>query len=319
MSNFVISLDFELFWGVAESRTINSYRHNIEGVWEAIPKILELFKRYEVSATWATVGMLMCRDYSQWREVRPDVLPSYARPQCSTYSLDSFVRENPGLFFGHPLVEQILAAKGQELASHTYSHFFCAEPGASVEQFVADCSCQKYIFAEYGMAPTSLVFPRNQLIDQFILAAAKEGITAYRGNPNHWFYRDGHFMPYSIGGRIFRKADGYITLSGNHISNLEQHKTDNEPRNIPASMFLRPSINFPLLDALHLSRVKGGMEEAAKTGGVFHLWWHPHNFGTNIQRNINNLESLLQFYAVLAEKYGMRSVQMRDLSCEVQS
>ncbi len=46
MAIFVISLDFDLFWGVAESRTIGSYRRNIEGVWEVALKLLALFDRY---------------------------------------------------------------------------------------------------------------------------------------------------------------------------------------------------------------------------------------------------------------------------------
>lgn len=107
MPNLVISLDFELFWGVADSRTIEGYRRNIEGVREAIPKILALFQRYGIHATWATVGMLMCRNHAQWREIRPSILPGYERQQCSTYALDLVARKHPNLFFARPLVEQI--------------------------------------------------------------------------------------------------------------------------------------------------------------------------------------------------------------------
>ena len=131
MPALVISLDFELFWGVADSRSIAGYRNNIEGEWEAIPKMLDLFRQYEIRATWATVGMLMCSDYSQWREIRPSVLPGYERTQCSTYLLGSAVQENPKLFFARPLVEQILETPGQEIASHSYSHFFCGEAGGN--------------------------------------------------------------------------------------------------------------------------------------------------------------------------------------------
>ena len=122
MSSFVISLDFELFWGVAASRSIAGYRHNIEGEWEAIPKMLELFQRYRIKATWATVGMLMCRDYSQWREIRPSVLPSYTRTQCSTYLLNSVVRENPNLFFSQTLLEPIMETPRQEHENPSYHH-----------------------------------------------------------------------------------------------------------------------------------------------------------------------------------------------------
>lgn len=60
MSSLVMSLDFELFWGVSDSRRINDYRQNVEGVWIAIPKMLALFRQYDIHATWAAVGMLMC-------------------------------------------------------------------------------------------------------------------------------------------------------------------------------------------------------------------------------------------------------------------
>jgi hypothetical protein len=309
---FVISLDFELFWGVAESRTIKNYGRNIEGEWQAVPKILALFDRYGISATWATVGMLMCRDYSQWCEIRPKVLPGYVRSQSSTYRLAPIVRRNPRLFFARPLVEKILETKGQEIGSHTYSHFYCAEPGVEVEQFFADCICQNYIFSEFGLTPRTLVLPRNQVIRDFILAAESSGVIGYRGNPSHWFYRDGHFMPFGSFGRILRKVDGYVPLSSNHIANAGQDDMVNGPRNIPASMFLRPTTNLPFLDTLHLSRIKAGMGEAAKTGGAFHLWWHPHNFGVNTDRNLALLESLLQYYSVLRDQYGMQSVSMGD-------
>ena len=75
MSSLVISLDFELFWGVADSRTVAGYRNNVEGEWNAIPRMLALFRQYGVRATWAAVGMLMCRNHAQWRENPPSLFP----------------------------------------------------------------------------------------------------------------------------------------------------------------------------------------------------------------------------------------------------
>ena len=77
MSALVISLDFELFWGVTDSKTIENYGANVEGVWQSVPGILKLFKEYGIHATWATVGMLMCKDYKQWCDLRPSVMPTY--------------------------------------------------------------------------------------------------------------------------------------------------------------------------------------------------------------------------------------------------
>ena len=60
--NFIISLDFELFWGVSDSKTINNYGNNIYNTHEIVIEMLKLFKKYSIEATWATVGFLFFND-----------------------------------------------------------------------------------------------------------------------------------------------------------------------------------------------------------------------------------------------------------------
>jgi hypothetical protein len=55
------------------------------------------------------------------------------------------------------------------------------------------------------------------------------------------------------------------------------------------------------------------MREAAENGEKFHLWWHPHNFGKDREKNLENLEKILQFYKILERKYGTLSLNMREL------
>ena len=55
---FIISLDFELNWGVHDVFPLERYGENLLGAREAIPRMLELFQRFDIHATWATVGML---------------------------------------------------------------------------------------------------------------------------------------------------------------------------------------------------------------------------------------------------------------------
>ncbi|MBK8241811.1 MAG: hypothetical protein IPK88_00135 [Saprospiraceae bacterium] len=54
----VISLDFELYWGVTDSKSIDAYQSNILGVQSVIPKLLYLFDQYQIKATFAIVGFL---------------------------------------------------------------------------------------------------------------------------------------------------------------------------------------------------------------------------------------------------------------------
>lgn len=311
-ASLVISLDFEMFWGVADSRTLAGYRRNIEGEWEAVPRMLALFRRYGIRATWASVGMLMCRDYVQWRAIRPAFLPGYRRQQCSTYTLDQQVRDYPRLFFARPLVEQILSMPGQELATHTYSHFYCAEQGATPEQFAADLACAQSIAAELGLQCRSLVFPRNQVRDAFVSTLAGAGIRAYRGNPDHWLYRDGHITPAGAMGRAIRLADAWAPLTDARTATAT---ATGGVVNVPASLFLRPwSRRLHRLEALRMKRMKDAMTAAARAGQIFHIWWHPHNFGVDVDQNLTVLERLLKHYLFLNDRHGMLSRSMADVA-----
>jgi hypothetical protein len=90
------------------------------------------------------------------------------------------------------------------------------------------------------------------------------------------------------------------------------------PFNIPSSRFLRPaSKKFNGLENLRLRRIKESMSFAAKKGMVYHLWWHPHNFGANISANVSFLEKILVHYKKLNDEWNFESVSMRQLSKEL--
>jgi hypothetical protein len=59
------------------------------------------------------------------------------------------------------------------------------------------------------------------------------------------------------------------------------------------------------------------MKHAAKNGEIFHLWWHPHNIGINTEKNLNNIEEILNYYDFLKSKYGMESKNMCELAKEI--
>jgi hypothetical protein len=41
---FTISIDFELYWGVRDTRSLDAYREHLDGVRQAIPRMLGLFE-----------------------------------------------------------------------------------------------------------------------------------------------------------------------------------------------------------------------------------------------------------------------------------
>src|SRR5437588_7208923 len=81
----VISLDFELYWGVRDHLELNAYKENILGVRQAVPALLELFAGYGIHATWATVGFLFCRNREEILASVPDLKPHYVDGRLSPY------------------------------------------------------------------------------------------------------------------------------------------------------------------------------------------------------------------------------------------
>ena len=75
----VISLDFELLWGVRDHATRDSYGANVLRGREAIPRILDLFEHYGIAATWATVGLLMAESRD---ELLASLPPEELRPKA---------------------------------------------------------------------------------------------------------------------------------------------------------------------------------------------------------------------------------------------
>jgi hypothetical protein len=85
--------------------------------------------------------------------------------------------------------------------------------------------------------------------------------------------------------------------------------------NIPASMFFRPyNEKLKIFEGLKVKRIKNSLTRCAKSGGIFHLWWHPHNFGDNLEQNICQLEEILRHFNSLRERYKLESFTMNDIS-----
>ncbi|MDB5251194.1 MAG: polysaccharide deacetylase [Flaviaesturariibacter sp.] len=315
---FVISLDFELLWGVRDKRTRESYGANLLGVRQVIPRLLELFDRYGVNATFATVGFLFAKNKEELLEFVPTDLPRYSADRYSPYAngymdtVGANEEEDP-YHYGSSLIDRILEHPGHEVATHTFSHFYCLE-GASIASFEADLAAAQKIAGRKGVELKSIVFPRNQYSQAHIDSCRKAGIIAFRANEQSAVYTPRNNEDQSKVIRAARFLDTYANLTGHH--SFVPVETDGIV-NIPASRFLRPHTErFSPFDGRKLARIRGSMLHAAKRKQGFHLWWHPHNFGIHIDENIRFLEEILQFYRHLHQEFGMQSKTMRTIAEE---
>jgi peptidoglycan/xylan/chitin deacetylase (PgdA/CDA1 family) len=315
---FVISLDFELYWGVRDTRTLDTYGKNILGVREAIPAMLELFERYKIKATFATVGFLFCNSKEELLQYIPGQLPSYKNKELSPYEviprLGADENSDP-YHFGASLIKQILQHKEHEIATHTFSHYYCLETGQTTEQFRSDLRAAKLIAMPLGIRLKSIVFPRNQYNNEYLRICREEGISSFRGNENSILYTPTSREKESSLRRLFRFADSYINLTGHHVYDTSFIAGIS---NVPSSRFLRPyNKSVAWFDRLKFRRIRKQMDAAARQGKIFHLWWHPHNFGANLKENMAMLEKILEHYKTLNRMKGFRTMTMTEAAAEI--
>lgn len=314
----LISLDFELFWGVQDCHTYEDYGDNVIGGRKAIPQLLELFKEHGIHASWATVGMMFAENKDEIVSFSPseDLRPSFDNAALSGYRVLNYIGDNEQeepYFYGKSLIDLIAGYPHQEIASHTYSHYYAREAGQTYDEFDADLKAAKNISVAKGYDVKTLVFPRNQSKKEYESAITNNGYLAFRGEEEDWI----HKIPINIVKRMFRLADSYLNLTGSATYSIENFKSG-ELHNFRGSRFLRPYNHLlRFFESLKIKRVKGQMKKAAKKGRIFHLWWHPHNIGINTEKNLKNIKEILDYYDELKNKYGMESKNMLELAEEI--
>ncbi|CAM5677624.1 Polysaccharide deacetylase OS=Lysinibacillus sphaericus OX=1421 GN=LS41612_05035 PE=4 SV=1 [Lysinibacillus sphaericus] len=215
-------MDFELNWGVHDVFRYGQYNKNLYGVRQALPKILMLFKEYEIHATWATVGLLFAESKGEMAHYLRGIPVKYEQMKYAAHSQLAKVGENEQedlLHFGKSLIEQIIQTPYQEIGSHTFSHYYCLESGQIESDFESDLQAMAMICEGYIAPMKSIVFPRNQVNDNYFTACQQAGYVCYRGNERHDLYNPKKFTQknrLSLG--AMKWLDSYVNITGNHMS-----------------------------------------------------------------------------------------------------
>ena len=302
----VISLDFELLWGIFDKVQWEQKKDYFENTRKVIPQILQLFEDYEISCTWATVGMLFNENWDEWNQNIPQILPNYNNPELSAYAYGKEIqsRETEAMCFAPDLIKKINNTPLQEIGTHTYSHYYCLEPGQNKDSFKADLIKNLELANKKDIELKSLVFPRNQINADYLRICEDLGILNIRSNPNVWYWQNTNKG--SLLQKVFRTGDAYLgTNSKSYLYTFNDHQLTQK-----SSRLLRPYSNVKILNSLKIKRIISEMRTAAKNKEVYHLWWHPHNFGSNSFQNLNDLKLILENFNTLRLKYGFSSFNM---------
>ncbi|EDL65266.1 polysaccharide deacetylase family protein [Bacillus sp. SG-1] len=314
--SLIISMDFELFWGVHDVFTLEEYQENLLGARKVIPEILDIFEEYNISATWAIVGILFFHTKEELLSILPDVKPTYYQEHFSPYlKLNSVGRDESSdpYHLAGSLIDLIASRPEQEIATHTFSHYYCLEDGQDLKAFEADILKAAEVANSKNISLKSIVFPRNQVNEQYLSICKKYNLSAYRGNESSRLYSPVSYQKsQSPLYKMLRFMDSYVNLTGHHIYSASDLSED-PIINFPSSRFLRPyNSTLRFLEPMKLKRIQNSMTKAAKENKIYHLWWHPHNFGKHPKESLRFLKKISQHFAFLQDTYGMKSVTMES-------
>jgi peptidoglycan/xylan/chitin deacetylase (PgdA/CDA1 family) len=311
----VISLDFELHWGVRDHRPLEAAeRRRLLSARDTVPGILQVFREYSIRATWATVGLLFAASREEAQHFRPRHIPKYQQsdldPYCETLGRDE--SDDP-FHFAPSLIRAIAQEPGQEIGSHSYSHYYSLEAGQGAQEFAADVSSAQQIAAARGHQLRSYVFPRNQVRASYLPILGDAGFHSYRGTEPVASKAPVTFneqrRPWL---RALRLLDAYANIHGPQTVAWPQ---GNPPFPVDSSRYLRPySSKLRGLEGARLQRIAAAMRSAALEKRIFHLWWHPEDFAGDPPRNLAFLAQVLRIFDTLRREHNMLSLSMSDVA-----
>ncbi len=309
--SLVISLDFELRWGTRDLNKPASAAHLLNSR-DVVCRLLDMFESREISATWATVGLLFAESREEIGQFVPDLLPTYERTRLNPYAekVGSDEQDDP-LHFAPSLIRRIQGCPLQEIGTHTFSHYYCCEPGQTTAQFEADLQSAVRIAGARGISLRSIVFPRNQVNREVLPVLVKHGIDNFRGTARSWLHDASSFASQRrLHKRALRLADAYLPIAGEDVVDWPV-KVANHPYDLRASRYFRPyTPSLAALSGRALRRIKDGMDLAARTGRVYHIWFHPEDFGCYPNENLTLFNQVIEHFRQLREEYGMCSLSM---------
>jgi hypothetical protein len=277
-AQFVISIDLEMSWGsVHHGQPHDDAPYRTER--EIVADVLELMERHRIAATWAIVGHLFLSACASTNgHPHPEVTPpEYPWLDMAWYDLDptSDVVTSP-TWYGPDLVTAVRnCPQPQEIGSHSFGHLIAGDPACSEAAFRSDTAAAKAVAVAEDIELRSYVYPRNSIGHLDELAAA--GFTSFRGNTPDRF-------PGHTGWR--RKAAAAVDMVYPLSSATVHAVRHGDLVDVPQTYLFDPaSSTAERLGTKVWSRlVRRRLRHAVRTGSLFHLWFHTHNFAPRRER-----------------------------------
>jgi hypothetical protein len=272
---FTLSLDFELMWGTRDRPYSEKFRKICQTERdEVIDRLLQLFCRYRISASWGIVGKL-------------------------------FVEQNPQdpLLTAGDLIRKIRACSvPQEIGSHTLSHTVMrGATRATAEREIGECV---RIARAAGLKLESLIFPRNCV--GHLEVAKRFGFTSYRGPEPHWYAAWPRLLR-----RIGHMLDILSARTPPPVSPVDEDGIWNIPGSMLYTPSFGARRLVPVW--LRVLRAQRGIDAALAANRIFHLWFHPTDIVCRMDAMFEGLRQILARVADLRDRGRLQVLTMREI------
>lgn len=273
MGSVVLSLDAELGWGFHDLESPPQRR--VESGRRGWSVMLEQLSEFEIPATWGVVGHLLLDSCDGRHADHPAPEGWFERERTDW-------RDREDLRFGSDLVCDLLDSDvGHEFASHSFSHVLFGDPTTDRDLAVAELERSREIAAEWEQSIDSFIYPRNDIDHRDVLA--EQGFTAYRGRtPNRHGARA--VLDSTIRDRSFLVepiVDEYGLV--NVPASLFLFGFEGPARIVAESIWTDPIVRV----------ARRGIDEAAQSDGLFHMWLHPNNL--THERDDRRMRTILSY------------------------
>jgi hypothetical protein len=307
---FIISLDTELAWGGFDLGLTEKNRKYYEDSRDCIYRLLMLFEKYNIQATFAIVGHIMLNGCTEVEGIKhPDIV----RPEHSWYLKDWFI-EDPAshmsknsIWYGQDILKEILAASPQhEIASHSFSHIIFGAKGCTYECARSDIHKCVEIAGQQDIKLKSFIYPRNSEGYKEILK--EEGFEVYRGSGNEWYNK----FNFSILKKVGHIIDEVFAIAPKTSLPV---KDESGLYNVKGNMLYlsRDGIRKLIPISSRVKKAKKGIDKAVKGGEVFHLWLHPFNIATDKENLLQGMDEILNYVREKIDLDQMTSMVISDI------
>lgn len=294
---FIISLDTELAWG---TRGNKKYQEHYNQKREVVNKLLALFVKYDIKATWAVVGHLFL---DKCEKVDGVAHPAIISPRSDWFDVDPASDINQASeWYGKDIVAKILACPiKQEIGCHTFSHIDV--PRCNRECFVSELDeCQK-LAGQLNLELKSFVYPKNRVAMTDVLE--EKNFSCYRDRDANWF---------SLLNNRFKKIahvlDNYLCLP---LKSVAPTKGDGL-WSLPGSYFYVHKNGWAkfLPISFRVKKVKSGINSAVKQKQIFHLWFHPFNLASDPEGLLHGLEEIFIYFKKMQSEGLIENMTMAE-------